>query len=415
MPSRSLRPFTRVGKLLVVAALGFVTIGAVRAAAPAQLIPGVPQRLRALPQAFQSRLRASKRPVNLQELQRSYFLRDNRPYLRVKNLEVPLLPVEALTVQPTAAQVRASQALEGPVSKYRDFIFNHGRVTIPPQFVDRRPQQTPVKSQLPRPTCYAFASIAGLEAAYANTSLDLSENMTNYWFMRKEGKGCKDGWCSTYEWGTILKEHPVAEESYCPYERGPSFSSDCTNGADPLPAKCTTARSHATYGIGSFTSLWRDASVSDTGAYVNNPDYLKAVLASGKEIVVGMDVAGWTDSTMAGVIDVQLGPDGNPLPSVGGHVVLVVGFNNPNQYFIVKNSWGTSSGHAGYVYLTYDYMRTYAGAGYIINSVRSKYPRLQTPRRELQRPPLTTKPRKVTPPEPGPETRPVRPQQRPTG
>ena len=50
--------------------------------------------------------------------------------------------------------------------------------------------------------------------------------------------------------------------------------------------------------------------------------------------------------------------------------MLIVGYNRPGGYFIVKNSWGTSRGQNGYVYLSYDYIRTYAKYGYVINGVQ---------------------------------------------
>jgi len=40
---------------------------------------------------------------------------------------------------------------------------------------------------------------------------------------------------------------------------------------------------------------------------------------------------------------------------VGGHAVLVVGYNDPMEVFIVRNSWG-SWGQAGYFTIPYDYL-----------------------------------------------------------
>ena len=38
---------------------------------------------------------------------------------------------------------------------------------------------------------------------------------------------------------------------------------------------------------------------------------------------------------------------------LGGHAVLLVGYNNSTQRFIVKNSWGTNWGDGGYFYMPY--------------------------------------------------------------
>ena len=41
---------------------------------------------------------------------------------------------------------------------------------------------------------------------------------------------------------------------------------------------------------------------------------------------------------------------------IGGHAVLVVGYDNSKQWFIVRNSWGKEWGAAGYFYLPYAYL-----------------------------------------------------------
>jgi len=99
------------------------------------------------------------------------------------------------------------------------------------------------------------------------------------------------------------------------------------------------------------------------------PCRLEAILRSGKDIVFGTHVAGWSGDC-TGVLDVQLGPGGDPLPSVAGHAMLICGYDRPEEYFIVKNSWGTDKGQDGYFYLSYDYIRTYAKYGYVIEEVK---------------------------------------------
>ena len=43
---------------------------------------------------------------------------------------------------------------------------------------------------------------------------------------------------------------------------------------------------------------------------------------------------------------------GNPNP-VGGHAICIVGWDNDNNCFIVKNSWGTGWGESGYFRIDY--------------------------------------------------------------
>ena len=41
---------------------------------------------------------------------------------------------------------------------------------------------------------------------------------------------------------------------------------------------------------------------------------------------------------------------------LGGHAVLAVGYDEPSQRFLVRNSWGSGWGRAGYCTMPYDYL-----------------------------------------------------------
>jgi len=50
-----------------------------------------------------------------------------------------------------------------------------------------------------------------------------------------------------------------------------------------------------------------------------------------------------------------------PMPAkneklLGGHAILIVGYDETNMRFIVRNSWGTSWGDNGHFYLPFDYL-----------------------------------------------------------
>jgi C1A family cysteine protease len=57
----------------------------------------------------------------------------------------------------------------------------------------------------------------------------------------------------------------------------------------------------------------------------------------------------------------NVGRDGMlPMPdessSIGGHAMLLVGYDNDRQVYIVRNSWGTGWGDAGYAYMPFSYI-----------------------------------------------------------
>jgi len=369
-----LRTSTSVALLLMLLLLlgaGLAFAGVVIRATPRVAVQAVAmQRVQLSPPILQ-RLQATKPRANMELIGQTYFVRNNLPFIRLAQEEFQLLSLEQLAYNPTAAEIQQSQTLTGSVLQYRPWIIPLEVVQIPsgpPPTVDHRSNQTPVKNQNPRGTCVCFASMAGLEVAYGGGSLDLSEQYANYIYMTAEGRPCREDGLQTHNSANYLAAHGVSTESVCAYQT--SFAAWCNNSASPPPTARADADSNSPYRISSYQKIWRnDELTTDTGAWINNPRYLEGILASGKDIVFGTHVAGWTTASMADVVDVQLNASGDPLESVGGHAILLVGYDRPGQYFIAKNSWGTDRGHAGYVYLSYDYIRTYAKYGYYITDV----------------------------------------------
>lgn len=94
------------------------------------------------------------------------------------------------------------------------------------------------------------------------------------------------------------------------------------------------------------------------GYTMENRDFsqIKASLLAGFPVVFGMTVF---ESFM------DPGPDGNiPVPDpeveqvVGGHCLLIVGFDDSTERVIVKNSWSTAWADGGYCYLPYEMLGT---------------------------------------------------------
>jgi C1A family cysteine protease len=116
------------------------------------------------------------------------------------------------------------------------------------------------------------------------------------------------------------------------------------------------------YNINSFTVTPPTAAYNEAKGHIALAYYrvnvsvndIKTALASGFPVVVGISVyASFETMSVArtGVV---------PMPAtrdqyLGGHCVLLVGYDNAKQRFIARNSWGTSWGDKGYFYLPYTY------------------------------------------------------------
>jgi Papain family cysteine protease len=82
---------------------------------------------------------------------------------------------------------------------------------------------------------------------------------------------------------------------------------------------------------------------------------MKAALAAGFPVVIGFDVFQGIESDQAA----QTGEVPMPGPGeqpIGGHAVLLVGYDDARQRWTFRNSWGPGWGDAGYGYLPYGYV-----------------------------------------------------------
>jgi hypothetical protein len=92
---------------------------------------------------------------------------------------------------------------------------------------------------------------------------------------------------------------------------------------------------------------------------------IKPVLAGGQPVMLGIQMSLPLLQTTDGFIAV-------PTPAemlAEGHAMLVVGYDDGaagQGHYIVRNSWGTGWGDAGYAYLPYDYLVRYGGEAWLI-------------------------------------------------
>ena len=76
-------------------------------------------------------------------------------------------------------------------------------------------------------------------------------------------------------------------------------------------------------------------------------------ITSGYPVTIGFNVYSSFDSPAVARTGVMPYPNVNKERLLGGHAVLLVGYNKDNNTFIARNSWGTRWGDKGYFYMPF--------------------------------------------------------------
>jgi C1A family cysteine protease len=117
------------------------------------------------------------------------------------------------------------------------------------------------------------------------------------------------------------------------------------------------------YDISKFTQkpsiqAYSDALTDKAVSYqslVADLNQMRGCLASGYPFILGFTVYESFESQAVA----QTGHAPMPAPgerAVGGHAVVAVGYDDASQWFLVRNSWGTGWGMAGYFTMPYTYL-----------------------------------------------------------
>jgi C1A family cysteine protease len=289
--------------------------------------------------------------------------------------EVTLISPEDFDYEPdiTPADEKVAKPIDKTVSAFASYYAQDEIVSeetggadmagLPPR-VDHRANQSSVKSQGGRGTCVAHASMAVLEA-YSHIPDDLSEQLAHYkfnTFLNRDHD--QDAGLRTTDAAPFLarSDGRVCVEEKWPYVPDQStINQMVTQGTYGPPS---AALSDQTYGIAAYKII-PDGGL--TGESIKNTRYLETLLHQGYDIVIGTWVS-WNDEDNDGILDPVLDSNGKPIGR-GGHAMLVVGYDQPNQYFIVKNSWDTTWGHDGYAFFHYDLIRSCFKYGFVVHGV----------------------------------------------
>lgn len=273
--------------------------------------------------------------------------------------------------------------------------------------VDYRYAQSGVRNQKGRGTCTAFAICAALET-FPGVPSNLSEQ---YLFgkakfkrlMQKDSANMGDNEMLEY-YLDILEEDGIITESKMPYDTN---AVTFTNDRDVFTQFSDVTKGSRIYDMLSFYNVTYRITKDEYGFYIDNDakdvDLIKYWLDYGiKAIPVSYSInsAAWSMLspdhpviTPDSIIAVEINGDTlsysaakKAVPDLngkikneevglipmwtngifdGGHAVTIVGYNKDG--FIIKNSWGTGWGDAGYGVVSYDYHKLWCRKALIFN------------------------------------------------
>jgi C1A family cysteine protease len=193
-----------------------------------------------------------------------------------------------------------------------------------PSVIDWSNNDSPVKHQGSCGSCWAFAAISLIENL--GNQNDLSEQVL---------VSCSEsGSCSGGDYLSSLKyaqKNGVPPELCFPYS---ATNGSCVSGCSnpEFKEKITTVSNY----------LWGLTTVENLKSQLQNgPLVVRMLVPLGNSFNPGYK---------SGIYNYE----GNAIPETQGHAVLLVGYDDSQNCFKAKNSWGTSWGEYGYFRIAYD-------------------------------------------------------------
>ncbi|MEA3211065.1 MAG: hypothetical protein QOE70_4122 [Chthoniobacter sp.] len=204
-----------------------------------------------------------------------------------------------------------------------------------PTSVDLRAGCSAIENQQSLGSCTANALVGVLEfldKKAGSASIDLSRLFVYYNERVIEGTVKSDDGAFLRDGIKTLAKQGVCSEKTWPYKLT-AFA------RKPTPACYREGLRHT---IASYHRL-------------NKVDEMRACLADGFPFVFGFTVYEAFESEAVAKSGVLNMPQASE-KTVGGHAVMAVGYDNAKKRFLIRNSWDTDWGQAGYFTMPYDYL-----------------------------------------------------------
>ena len=221
----------------------------------------------------------------------------------------------------------------------RDYLYAAPVMAVEalPASVDLRPQCPPVYDQGQLGSCTGNAIAGAIQ--FAQMKERLAQTFTPSRLFIYYNERAMEGTVGS-DSGAQIRDgiKSVAKLGACPESMWPY---DITKFTDKPPAADYTAA--AQHKVKTYSRLTQSLVL------------MKGCVASGYPYVFGFTVyESFESPEVAKSGDVPM-PKANDQP-VGGHAVVAVGYDDAQQKFIVRNSWGSGWGLAGYFLIPYAYL-----------------------------------------------------------
>ncbi len=206
-----------------------------------------------------------------------------------------------------------------------------------PELVDLRPGMPVIwdQGQLGSCTAHAIGAAAEYDQKKRHPNWDFMPARLFIYYNERlvEGTVGSDSGASIRDGVKVLNKYGVCKETLWPY--------DIAKFAKKPTAVC--------YKNGLIHQSLKYTSVPQTEVGI------KSVLASGLPVIIGFTVYESFESEEVAKTGIV------PMPAkreqvLGGHAVLVVGYDTAKKMYLVRNSWGEGWGLAGYFYMPEAYL-----------------------------------------------------------